>query len=151
VKAGDKARLVVNLRPFKLDKLVAVPFEVELPASLSPGQILNVTATDAATSRMQDRAANPGLYKPETLDQFLALIRREDDNRDLVLRVTMPSGGVSLHGETFPDLPPSMLAILAYGNQGPASPAVTQIVRKHRGEWVLNGSQGLSLVIEQEK
>jgi hypothetical protein len=63
----------------------------------------------------------------------------------------MPSSGVSVHGETLPDLPPSLVTILAYGNQGTASPAANQIIQRRRTDWVLSGSQALSLVIEQEK
>jgi len=151
VKAGETAHLTVNLKPYKSDKLIAVPFDVELPASLPPGQTLNVTASDAFTSRMLDRMANPGAYKPETLDQLIGLIEREEDNRDLILRVTMPSSGVSLHGETLSDLPPSLVTILAFGNQSSAGQAANQIIRKQRTEWALSGSQNLSLIVEQEK
>jgi hypothetical protein len=151
VKAGETAHLRVNLRPYKSDALISVPFDVALPESLAADRTLTVAASDAMTARLLDRMANPALFKPETLEQLLALIERRDDNRDIVLRVTMPSVGVSLHGETLPTLPSSMITIIAFGNQSSATPAVSEIVQRKQTEWVLTGSQSLSLVVEQER
>jgi hypothetical protein len=151
VKAGETAHLKVNLRPYKSDTLVSVPFDVELPASLPEGRPLMVTASDAMTARLLDRMANPGAFKPESLDQLLALVERKDDNRDIVLRIAMPGVGVSLHGDTLPALPPSLINIIAFGNQSSASPAMSEVVQKKQTEWVLSGAQSLSLVVEQER
>jgi hypothetical protein len=160
VKAGDKVRLTVNLKPYDSGKLalngirsglVAVPFEVELPSSLPVGRSLTVIVSDAMTSRMMERMTNPGAFRPENLAQLIALMEREYDNRDLVFRIALPTVGVSLHGETLPGLPRSLMTILAFGNQSSAMPAMNEIVRKHRTEWVLSGSQSLSLIVEQER
>ncbi len=151
VKPGETARFSVNLRPYKSDKLVSIPFEARLPLALPAGRVLMVTACDALAARMLDRAANPGAFRPESLDQLLALIEREDDNRNLVLRIAMPAPGISSNGDTLPALPASLVNIIAFGNQSGASPAMTEIVLKRKTEWALSGTQTLSLVVEQEK
>ena len=151
VKAGETVHLKVNLRPYESSEIVSVPLDVEAPESLPEGHAFMVTASDSVTGRLLDRMANPALFRPENLAQLLALIERREDNRDIVLRVTMPSLGVSLHGETLPNLPPSLMNIIAYGNQSSATPVVNEVVRRHQTEWVLSGSQGLSLTVEQEK
>jgi hypothetical protein len=44
-----------------------------------------------------------------------------------------------------------MITIIAFGNQSSATPAVSEIVQRKQTEWVLTGSQSLSLVVEQER
>lgn len=53
-------------------------------------------------------------------------------------------------GEDFPSLPNSFLSIMSMSNQSGATPLRSEIVKRIRTEWLINGKQAIDLYVDNK-
>jgi hypothetical protein len=97
VDAGEKARVVLHLRPFAGPELTRTA-EIALPAELA--------GRDVEIEVLPGYEVVPDVAPPENLDQILANATRQTlQPKSVVLQIKMPTQGVAFAGHVSPRLP----------------------------------------------
>ena len=97
VDAGEKARIVVHLRPFSGPEVTRT-IDVVMPAELA--------GKDVEVELLPGYDVAPEVAAPENLDQLLQnSMRQSATPRSLVAQIRIPSQGVTFEGHVAPRLP----------------------------------------------
>jgi hypothetical protein len=148
---GDTVHATVFVRPYKgLRQRVAL--DLKLPADLPEGNYLATVCDDMTNARFKMRE-NPALLNPQSLDQLLDTLKVQTEVKrtKLVLRVPIPAGGVALDGKSLPDLPPSMVEILASSRRTGAQPITSALIAAQPTSWVVQGSEVVRFSVSKNK
>jgi hypothetical protein len=148
---GDTLRATVFVRPHRGTRR-AVPVSIKLPADLPEGRYTATVCDDLHNAR-QELRANPTLSNPQNLDQVFQALKVQTSARrtNLVVRVPTTAGGVALHAQALPDLPSSMVHILANGRRTGAQLMTSALVSRQATPWVLQGSESLRFTVTKNK
>lgn len=150
VKPGHKVTVTALLKPFQAPKPIPRRFEFTVPRYVRPGTPITITISNSWTSMMIEYSRAPGKFRPETFEQLVALIERQEPNKNLVLRAAIPEIGLTTHGAAMPDLPGSVLSILANATQTGAEPMLGEIVQRMPTEWIIYGGQAITIFVDKE-
>ena len=126
---GDTVRVVATLRTFKKESVLQT-LELKLPDDFPPGNT-TVTVCYASTSLSADRSDAPHRTKPRNVAALVDMLRVQEPNNRLFIRMRLPDRGLALKGTEMPSLPSSMLSVIA-------SPKLTGLMatRKSIKAWV---------------
>jgi hypothetical protein len=148
---GDTVKATAFVRPYKGQRQ-RVPVSLKLPADLPEGQYTAQVCDDMASAR-QELRDNPTLYNPQSVEQIFAGLKVQTAAKrtHLALRVPLSAVGVALDGKALPNLPPSMVAILAQGRHGGAQTMGGALVARQATEWVVQGSESVKFTVAKNK
>ena len=149
VAPGGEIRLRVRLEPYGgevSDILLTVP----VPEDAREG-IAMVTVCDGMTSRSMEMARAPGRFFPSDLGQFLELVREQDRQTEVVVRVSLQRKGLTVRGKEVPSLPDSVLAVMSSSADTDAGPARVELKKKVKTEWVGSGRKQVKVVVRMER
>jgi hypothetical protein len=148
---GETLRASVFLRPYKGPRQ-RVNVRLKLPADLAPGTYSALICDDPTNTRLALRES-PVLWNPTNLDQHLQSLDLQTSVQRTSLVVRLPIGdtGVSLDGQTLPDLPGSMVEMLSSGRRTGAQTMAGALVSKHATDWVVQGSQSVKFTVVKHK
>jgi hypothetical protein len=148
---GDTVRASVFLRPFKGERC-RVPVSLKLPDDLPEGPYAATVCDDVVNSRLTLRD-HPNLNNPTNLEQVLEALRVQAGARrtHLVLRVPTGASGVAADGKALPDLPPSMVHILANSRRTGAQTVSSALVARQATDWVVQGTETVRFTVTQNK
>jgi hypothetical protein len=125
LKAGTSVPVALLLRGYRGQARVE-RVTLALPADAPPGQY-SLVAGDAATfAALDQQDLRPG-FAPRDLGQLLQALDRLRRNNRLYLRLRRPAAGAVVAGEPLPNLPPSVLSVLAGAEGGPTTPRLSQV------------------------
>jgi hypothetical protein len=148
---GDTLRAAVYVRPFKGERR-RLSVSLKLPADLPEGRYA-ATLCDAPTNARLTLRDHPTLDNPTNLEQVLEALRVQTATRrtNLVLRVPTGPSGVAAGGKALPDLPPSMVHVLANSRRTGARAVSGALVARQPTDWVLQGSETVRFSVAQNK
>ena len=151
VEPGDTLHALVQIKPY-MDARETVELEIPLPADMPAGT--HELAVCDLTRTLQRRFRNePAQLEPKSLDNLFALLqaRAEPSRTDLFAHVARPGLGVSVEGQSLPDLPASVRTVIG-GNRATPSPSVrADIVARKTTPWVLEGGQTVSFTVVPDR
>jgi hypothetical protein len=107
---------------------------------------------DLSNARAELRES-PLLYNPTTVEHLLQAlaVQTQAKRTRLAVRVSLPNSGVVVEGKAFPDLPPSMLALLNQGRQTGVAPFGRALVGHRDTPWVVQGQQSVQFRVVKQK
>jgi hypothetical protein len=148
---GDTLKATVQLRPYKGIRqrmTLALPLPVDLP----DGPYTAFIGDDLNNARAILRD-NPQLGMPQSVDALFQAIQVQASAKrtSLVVRVPVGGAGVTLGGKTLPDLPPSMVHILASGKKTGVQTITSALVARTPTSWVINGADTLRFQVTKNK
>jgi hypothetical protein len=148
---GDLVRAGVFVRPYK-EQRRKVTVEIRLPADLPEGTY-PATVCDGVANARRSFNDNPTLSNPTDVDQVFEGVRvlTSGSRTRLVLRIPTGPSGVAADGKALPDLPASMVHILANGRRTGAQPIAGALVAEAATDWVLQGSETVHLTVTRGK
>jgi hypothetical protein len=148
---GETVKATVFLRTFKGARQ-RVPIALPLPADIPEGSYTAMLGDDLASAR-QELRDNPLINYPQTLDQlFQGLhIITGIKRTNLTVRLQLAGNGVAVGGKALPNLPPSMVQIMAGSRRGGAQQLGSAIVARHPTEWVIQGADSLRFTVAKNK
>jgi hypothetical protein len=148
---GETVRATVFVRPFKGEPR-RVPVRLRLPDDLPEGPYTATVCDDLYATRLAIRD-NPTLSSPTNLAQVMEAVRLHTGVRrtHLVLRVPTGPSGVAAAGKALPDLPPSMVHILANGRRTGAQSVSGALVARQPTDWVIQGSETVHFTVAPNK
>jgi hypothetical protein len=146
---GDTLKARVFLRPYKGD-LRRVTASLKLPADLPEGNY-TVTACDDLTNVRQTIRDNPTLNNPQDVQHVLEAVRTQMAARRtcLVLRVPTGPAGVAMSGKALPNLPASMVTILANQRRTGAQTVGSALSAQQPTDWVIQGSDSARFTVSR--
>lgn len=109
-RPGDTLTGTYALRDFRGGRSVH-RFRIPLPETAREGRYLLLLA-DASTAEQYESERDPRSYRPETLDELLARIRRLARTDAVHLHLYRQSQGVQIDGKPLADLPASALSMM---------------------------------------
>jgi hypothetical protein len=138
---GDTVHAGVYVRPYKGQRR-RVSVALALPADLPEGSYCATVCDDPTAGRMALRD-DPNLASPTNPAQLVEALRVQAGSKrtHVVLRVPTGPSGVAADGQTLPNLPASMVHILANGRRTGAQTVSGALVARAATEWVLQGSE----------
>jgi hypothetical protein len=148
---GDMLRAAVYLRPFKGERR-RVSVSLKLPADLPEGRYAATLCDDVTNARLTLRD-HPTLGNPTNLEQVLEALRVQTGAKrtHLVLRVPTGPSGVAADGKALPDLPQSMVHILANSRRTGAQAVSGALVARQATDWVIQGNETVRFTVTQNK
>jgi hypothetical protein len=148
---GDTVHASVFIKPFKGQRR-KVGVDLRLPVDLPEGSY-SATVCDGLSNTRQAFRDNPLLTSPSDFEQVFEGVRllTSGGRTRLVLRVPTGANGVATDGKALPDLPASMVHILAHGRRTGAQPITGALVAQAPTEWVLQGSETVHFTVTRDK
>jgi hypothetical protein len=144
---GETLRASVFLRPYK-GAPERVRVELKLPPDLPEGSYTATVCDDPTNARAELRD-RPNLNDPRDLDQLFDSLREQAAVRrtNLVVRVPTRTAGVAVDGKSLPDLPPSMVQVLAGTRRSGTQTLRAALVARRPTDWVVLGSEAVSFTV----
>jgi hypothetical protein len=148
---GETVKATVFLRPYKGVRQ-RVPLSLSLPSDLPEGQYTATIGDDLLNARLTLRG-DPTLTNPSKLDQVFEAVRVQTSvqRTNVVMRLTLPHGGVAVNGKTLPNLPPSMVQILGNSRRTGAQTLTSALVARQPTAWVIQGSETVRIHVVKHK
>lgn len=148
---GETVKLTAFVRPYK-ELPQRVPLTLKLPADLPEGSYTATVCDDPSNARATLRE-DPTLNYPTDLDHILKALAVHAQGRrtNLVVRVPLTAAGVALDGKALPNLPPSMVQILANTRRTGAQTVGGSLVSRKPTDWVICGSESVHFEVTKHK
>lgn len=128
-------------------------FRIPLPETAREGRYLLLLA-DASTAEEFESERDPRSYRPESLDELLARIRRLARTDAVHVHLYRQSQGVQIEGRPLADLPPSAMAVMGgAARSGIAEELPAEIVHRETlavGKYV-QGAHTILFEVRKEK
>jgi len=149
-KPGDDVTVSVVLKPYRGRKIVR-SLDINVPHSAVPGDI-EVIACDAETAFEQERSRSPMLFEPTTLQGLIAMLELKEDNRNVVVALSVPTEGLMVGDRQMPRLPESVREVLAAApSDGDVGPLVHHETWTVETGYMIEGSRTAILTIIPEE
>ncbi|HMP01189.1 MAG TPA: SpoIVB peptidase S55 domain-containing protein [Gemmatales bacterium] len=148
---GETLRVAAWVKPFQRPA-ERVIVELALPEELPEGSYTAVVCDDLVHHRSLVRET-PALTEPADIEQWLAVLRLQAGvQRNLVvLRVLAPESGVVLSGQTLPQLPGSMVDVLANSRRtGVVQVQQAALSARSATSWMVQGSHSLRFTVDRK-
>lgn len=148
---GETIKASVFLRPYKGVRQ-RLPVSLTLPSDFPEGAY-SVTICDDLVNARQTLRDNPTLTSPSNFEQVFeaVLVQMSVQRTNLVMRLPLPSAGVAVNGKTLPNLPPSMVQILANSRRTGAQTLNSSLVSRRPTDWVIQGSETVRFQVVRHK
>ena len=164
LKPGDTVEIGAVLKPFKGER-VTKTIKLELPKNMPDGRVtLEVygggTGRGLGPSSPSSSSGPSVLGRPspssqssttENLKQVIKKFLERDKNDEIVARILLPQSAPVIAGEKFEGLPPSMLEALKSAKTTALGTERVEIKKVTPAEWVISGSQRVSITVQREQ
>ena len=150
VEPGQTLKAVVTLKPFKGPRQ-DVPMTLTLPDDFPEGSH-DLIVCDATTSLRRQLRNDPGLTEPRDVESLLSFVRLQTAPRrtTLYLHVPLAERGLTVHGQSLPNLPGSARAVFASGRQTSEPPLRADLAKAADTPWVIEGGQSLRFTVVKD-
>jgi hypothetical protein len=163
-KPGETVEVGAVLKPFKGERITK-SVKLELPKNMPSGQVsLEVRGGTSPSSMMMMMQAGegpgpmpgpgiqPGVQPTPTIENLQQLVKKfleRDKNNELVARIILPKPVPSIAGEKLSGLPPSIAEAMKSTKATMIGAERDEIKQVLPTDWVILGSQRLSISVEK--
>ncbi len=146
---GETVKATVFVRPFHSSRQ-RVPLTLKLPDDVPEGTYTLTVCDDLSNARSLLRD-NPNLANPQTTAQIMQAIQLQlaAKRTNLVLRLPLGASGVAVNGKSLPNLPSSMVQIMANSRRSGAQPMGGSLVSRQLTDWVVQGSETAHITVSK--
>ena len=98
------------------------------------------------------RSRAPLNFRHKNINQLIELLQRGERNSDIIMELSVPEPGLTVQGEEFENLPPSVMSVMNTAKQAGDSgytSATTLQIDKVSTDYVISGSGIIRLVIDR--
>ena len=163
-KPGDTIEIGAVLKPFKSDR-VTKTIKLELPKSIPDGRMTlevygggmgrglgpSVLSDPSGPSVVGGPTMSSQAPTMENLKQVIKKFLERDKNNELVARIVLPQSAPMIAGEKFAGLPPSMLEAMKSAKTTALGTERVEIKKVMPADWVISGSQRISITVQREQ
>jgi hypothetical protein len=150
IEPGHDFKAIVTLKPFKGDR-ETVEISIPIPANFPEGPC-EAVFSDAGNSIRRKLRNDPALLEPRDLAGLIRTIRMQTEPRRTAVYAHVPSAerGLSVQGQSLPNLPGSVRAVFASKREGPTAPIRSDLVGVAATGWVVEGTQTLRFTVAKD-
>jgi SpoIVB peptidase S55 len=150
IEPGHDLKAFVTLKPFKGER-ETVELSIPIPADFPEGPCEAVFC-DASNSIRRKIRNDPAVLEPRDLDGVIHTIRIQTEPKRTAVYAHIPSSerGLSVQGQSLPNLPGSVRAVFASKREVPVSPIRSDMVRVVPTGWVVEGMHSLRFIVAKD-
>jgi hypothetical protein len=150
VEPGHDVKAVVTLKPFKGER-ETFDISMTIPDDFPEGPC-EMVFCDATNSIRRKLRNEPAVLEPRDLDGVIRTIRLQTEPKRTAVYVHVPSPerGLSVQGQSLPNLPASVRSVFASKRESPAPPIRNDLTRVAPTHWVIEGMQVLRFTVAKD-
>ena len=149
-RPGDTVEVEITLLPY-LEKPVVQTATITIPKDVPDG-LVSLLATNASFHEVWQRNRAPLNFRPKNINQLVELLQRGEDNSEIIMELFVPEPGLTVQGEEFAHLPPSVMSVMntakQVGNSG-YTLGTTLHIDKVSTDYVVSGSGMIRFVVDR--
>ena len=150
-RPGDTVAVEITLQPY-LERPVVLTGTITIPKDAPDGLVL-LLASNAGFYESWQRSRAPFNFRYRNINQLVELLKREENNSNIILELSVPQPGLTVQGQEFSNLPPSVMSVMntakqVVGNSGYTSGTALH-VDKMSTDYVIFGSGIIRFVVDR--
>ncbi|MCA1686004.1 MAG: hypothetical protein LC745_08480 [Planctomycetia bacterium] len=142
--------MFATLKPYKGERHT-VELSVPIPRDLPEGSY-EAGLCDASNSLRRRFRNEPGLSEPRDINNLVSVLRLQTSPRrtSLYLHVPLPERGLAVQGQSLPNLPGSVRAVLSTSRQTQEPTVRADLIGSAETPWVIEGTQSLKFTVVKD-
>ena len=150
-RPGDTIAVEITLQPY-LEMPVILTGTITIPKDTPDGLVMLLAANgNFYQSWLRSRA--PYNFRHKNINQLIELLKREENNANIILELSVPQPGLTVQGQEFSNLPPSVMSVMntakqVVGNTG-YTLGTTLHVDKLSTDYVVSGSGIIRFAVDR--
>ena len=150
-RPGDTVEVEITLQPY-LEMPIALTGSITIPNDAPEGLVL-LLASNANFYEFWQRSRAPFNFRYKDINQLVELLKREHNNTDIIFELSIPQPGLTVQGQEFSNLPPSVMSVMntakqVVGNSGYTSGTALNL-DKMSTDFVVFGSGIIRFVVDR--
>ncbi len=149
-RPGDTVAVEITLQPY-LEAPITQTGTITIPKD-APEGLVTLLAGSANFHESWQRSRAPFNFRHKNINQLIELLQRGEQNSNIIMELFVPEPGLTVRGEEFESLPPSVMAVMntakQTGDSGYTAATTLQIDRVAT-DYVISGSGIIRLVVDK--
>lgn len=149
-RPGDTLEVEITLQPY-LETPIVQTAAITIPTDVPDG-LVSLLATNANFHEVWQRNRAPLNFRHKNINQLVALLQRGENNAEIIMELFVPQPGLTVQGEEFAHLPPSVMSVMntakQVGNSG-YTLGTTLHIDKVSTDYVISGSGMIRFVVDR--
>ena len=150
-RPGDTVAVDITLQPY-LEMPVVLTGTITIPKDTPDGLVI-LLASNGNFYESWQRSRAPLNFRYRDINQLVELLKREENNSNIVLELSVPRPGLTVQGQEFSNLPPSVMSVMntakqVVGNTGYTAGTAIH-VDKLSTDYVVFGSGIIRFVVDR--
>ena len=149
-RPGDTVEVEITLQPYFENPIVQTG-TITIPKDVPDG-LVTLLATNANFHESWQRNRAPLNFRHKNINQLVKLLQRGENNSDIIMELFVPEPGLTVQGEEFAHLPPSVMSVMntakQIGNNG-YTIGTTLHIDKVSTDYVVYGSGMIRFVVDR--
>ena len=150
-RPGDTVAVEITLQPY-LEMPIVLTGTITIPKDTPDGLVM-LLASNGRFYESWQRSRAPFNFRYRDINQLVELLKREQNNSDIILELSVPQPGLTVQGQEFSNLPPSVMSVMntakqVVGNSGYTSGTALH-VDKLSTDYVVSGSGIMRFVVDR--
>ena len=148
-RPGESVEIEIILQPH-LETPIIQTGTITIPKDTPDGLVM-LLAGNANFHESWQRSRAPFNFRHKNINQLIKLLQRGERNSDIIMELFVAEPGLTVQGEEFEDLPPSVMSVMntakQFGDSGYTSGTTLHIDRVPT-DYVISGSGIIRLVVD---
>ena len=149
-RPGDTVEVEITLQPH-LENPIVRTGKITIPKDVPEG-LVTLLATNANFHEAWQRSRAPLNFRHKNINQLVELLKRGENNTEVIMELFVPEPGLTVQGEEFAHLPPSVMSVMntakQIGNSGYTA-GTTLHIDKMPTDYVVYGSGMIRFVVDR--
>ena len=150
-RPGETVAVEITLQPY-LEMPIVLTGTITIPKDTPDGLVM-LLASNGNFYESWQRSRAPYNFRYRNINQLVELLKREENNSNIILELSVPQPGLTVQGEEFSNLPPSVMSVMntakqVVGNSGYTSGTALH-VDKVSTNYVISGSGIIRFVVDR--
>lgn len=150
-RPGETVAVEITLQPY-LEMPIVLTGTITIPKDTPDGLVV-LLASNGNFYESWQRSRAPYNFRYRNINQLVELLKREENNSNIILELSVPQPGLTVQGEEFSNLPPSVMSVMntakqVVGNSGYTSGTALH-VDKVSTDYVISGSGVIRFVVDR--
>ena len=150
-RPGDTVAVEITLQPY-LEMPVVLTGTIPIPKDTPDGLVM-LLASNGRFYETWQRSRAPFNFRYKDINQLVELLKREQNNSDIILELSVPQPGLTVQGQEFSNLPPSVMSVMNTAKQVVGNSGYTSGTALHADkvstDYVVSGSGIIRFVVDR--
>ncbi len=150
-RPGDTVAVEITLQPY-LEMPVVLTGTITIPKDTPDGLVM-LLASNGNFYQSWQRSRAPYNFRHRNINQLIELLKREQNNSNIILELSVPQPGLTVQGQEFSNLPPSVMSVMNTAKQVVGNTGYTLGTALHvdklSTDYVVSGSGIIRFVVDR--